>query len=288
MENTAIFSTTTFEEHPYQASVSSNPHDISILAKFDQQTYNQQLFHRILSIGLSDLPDFLTYQCKQVSRPIVWLNNLEKLIMLNMDFFNTPKLHHRHTKLISQIDLKRTQLEKAQRKKKSSLVIGYNSVKEYSFSEVKEQAQTYTTTAEKILFLNDQIFDYQQNPPEYINTKSLPFDKLCQIEIERLERKEVLAARIESQKQQTPANVKKIPFNGELKVLCDIYYQMMRKKTRDKEPILTQSIAQITDHICNAFCYADGSSISASTVRTYLSPSKPENRPKTDSEFDID
>jgi hypothetical protein len=78
-----------------------------------------------------------------------------------------------------------------------------------------------------------------------------------------------------------------LPFNGELKVLCDVYFKMMQKKVNGK-PMLPSTIAQVADHICNNYCYPDGSLLSNPTVRTYLSSSRPESRPKSDAEINLD
>ena len=289
MESYDNFTTIIFDEHPYQKEPSSDKLVVTISGSYEPRKYAEAIFSTILTIGLSDLPSFLDAQCKAVKKPIKWLNQLERLIMDNIDAFDNSKLRHRHTKLISQIDLKRSDLEKlSSRSRPSTRVIGYNADKEYSFFTVKDQLNTYETSDEKIAYLSDQIFDYHQSPPEYINTKSVPFDQLCQMEIDRLEKHETLRNKNNARKKDSTVPFVKLPFMGELKVFCDIFYRMMRKKNKDKDPMLPYSITQITDHICNVYCYADGSSISPSTVRTYLSSSKPENRPKNDIEFDID
>ncbi|KAF0128229.1 MAG: Uncharacterized protein FD155_3367 [Bacteroidetes bacterium] len=285
-----VVATIPFKEHPYTTNADEGEHLITIKSPFTSQKYSEKLFQKLLTIGLSEIAPFLDFQCTNISEPIIWLNNLEKLIKVNISAFNTNDHKHRHTKLISQIDIKRHSLqEKISRQghKPKKKVNGYTADKEYSFSQVKDFSSKYETCDEKIAFIQDQIFDYRLNPPEYINQKELPFDKQCELEIERLEKQEVMQQKIQSHKTKT-MSITKLPFNGDLKTLCDVFYQMMRKKTNDREPILPWSIAQAVEFICNAFCYADGSSINPSTVRTYLSSSKPENRPKNDSEFDID
>jgi hypothetical protein len=79
----------------------------------------------------------------------------------------------------------------------------------------------------------------------------------------------------------------RIPYNGNLKTLCDFFYKLMKKKATNGKPIFPWTIAQATDHICNSFCEPYGSTINSATVRTYLSSSKPESRPKSENEMEI-
>lgn len=281
---------TNFKEQTNRSIENANELDIVIEAPFSTEDYCQAIFQKVLSIGLSESAAFLDHHCSLVKNPVLWINTLEKLLKENADQFKTKTLSHRQIKFIAQISLKRHELKEAPSKpeKKHKKLNGYNTDKEYSFSSVKESLTTYDSSDEKISFLQNQIFDYHQNPPEYINTLSVPFDKLCQMEIDRLEKNEIMRSKRNSHKSDAPPQIKKLPFNGELKVLCDVFYRMMRKKTKGGKPMLPWNIAQASEFICNNICESDGSSLSLFTVRTYLSPSKPENRPKTHTEFDID
>lgn len=285
-----VVATIPFKEHPYTTNADEGENLITITSPFTSQKYCDELFKKLLTIGLSEFAPFLDYQCTNISEPILWLNNLEKLIKVNISAFNTNHLQHRHTKLISQIDIKRHSLQEKnsqQGHKPKKKVNGFTADKEYSFCYVKDQSVKYETSDEKIAFLQDQIFDYRLNPPEYINQKELHFDKQCELEIERLEKQEVIQQKIKSHKTKT-MSINKLPFNGDLKILCDIFFKMINKKSRNGQRTFPWTIAQTTDHICSSYCEADGTALSASTVRTYLSASKPENRPKSEKEFDID
>jgi hypothetical protein len=285
-----VVATIPFKEHPYTTNADEAEHLITITLPFTTQKYCDELFKKLLTIGLSEFAPFLDYQCTNISEPILWLNNLEKLIKVNISAFNTNHLQHRHTKLILQIGIKRHSIQEInsqQGHKPKKKVNGFTADKEYSFGHVKDQSVKYETSDEKIAYLQDQIFDYQLNPPEYINQKELPFDRQCGLEIERLEKQEVMQQKIKSNKTKA-MSINKLPFNGELKTLCDVFFKMMRNKTKVGVPMLPWTIAQAAEMICNNFCEPDGSPLSLSTVKTYLSPSRPESRPKADTEFDID
>lgn len=285
-----VVTTIPFLEHPFTTNADEGEHLIFVKSPFSLQKYSENLFHKLLTIGLSEISPFLDFHCSNLSEPILWLNNLEKLIKVNISAFNTNDHKHRHTKLISQIDIKRHSLQEKnspQTHKPKKKVNGYTADKEYSFSLVKDLTVKCETSNEKIAFLQDQIFDYRLNPPEFINQKELPFDKQCELEIERLEKQEVMKQKIQSHKSKT-MTINKLPFNGDLKILCDVYYKMMRKKTKGGVPMLTWTITQAAEHICNNYCEPDGSALSLSTVKTYLSPSRPESRPKSDAELILD
>lgn len=281
--------TVTFDEHPSQPRDTRNELAIVIQGRFSDEKYAQAIFQKILQIGLSEVPKFLQYHCDRVKMPATWLNNLEKLIKENIDQFNNARLKHRHTKLISQIDIKRHSLEEANLYGRArSHVNGYNEFTEFCFIEVKNHIQTFDTLEEKIIYLKDEIYDYRQSPPLFVKTSLPAFDQLCEIEIERLKKQEALKEKLNKKKASTSNATTRLPFNGELKVLCDVYFKMMNTKTKDGYPMLPWTITQATEHICNSYCLPDGTSLSQATVRTYLSPSKAESRPKKHKEINID
>ena len=279
-----------FFEHPFSEPTLTTPDEFAIIISgpFSVEQYCQNLFQKIFTIGLSEIAAFLDYHCSQVKTPSRWLNSLEKLIKLNVDLFDTRQLNHRHTKLISQIDIKRhsLQLSSTHVRKHRKKLNGYSEEKESSFTDVREQLKTYNTLEEKIALLQDHIIDYRQNPPDFICRKEKPFDKQCKLEIQRLEKQEALQQKARTRKNMIGQGTR-LPYNGNLKTLCDFFYKLMKKKAPNGKPILPWTITQATDHICNTFCEPDGSSLSPATVRTYLSPSKPESRPKSQNEMEI-
>lgn len=278
-----------FQEHPFQKPPSSNPLAIVLQGNYSHEKYAKAVFQMLTTIGLSELPLFLTYHCERVRKPAIWLNNLEKLIKVNAHLFNNHEEQHRRVKLISQIDITRHSLNGIHvRHTVNEHINGYNAQKQFSFITVKNHIETLDSPEEKIIYLENQIFDYQQSPPEFIKTTLPAFDKQCEIEIERIKRYVKRTTKKSAETAKSEATMRKLPFNGPLKVLCDIYYKMMTKKVKGGKPILLWSIAQATEHICNNYCEPDGTPLSPSTVRTYLSSSKPENRPKGETEFILD
>jgi hypothetical protein len=56
----------------------------------------------------------------------------------------------------------------------------------FSFKEVKEELDRITIFEEKIVFLTNQKYDYQQSVIDFVNKSLPPFDEQCTNEIERL------------------------------------------------------------------------------------------------------
>ncbi|MDZ4203232.1 MAG: hypothetical protein U1C46_00305 [Bacteroidales bacterium] len=280
-----------FDEHPFTDTScgSIDAMDVTLHSSFTTQEYCNALFHKIFTIGLSEISGFLDYQCAQLKNPSRWLNALEKLIKENLELFLTRHHQHRHTKLISQIDIKRHSLQavKPLLRKQHKKVNAFTDEKEYCFTTVREQSAQFETLEEKIAFLHGQIFDYRQHSPDFISLKEQPFDRLCELEIERLEKNEMLLQKATARKNADKKG-KKLPYNGELKFLCDVFFKLMHKPTRNSKTILPWTITETTEYICSTLCEPDGSSINPVTVRTYLSASKPDSRPKTHTEINFD
>lgn len=284
------FSHVQFIEHPYCDPDTSPNSEFEIIldSPYSDESYSQALFQYINTVGLSEVALFLHYQCSQVGQPLKWLNSLEKLIKLNAGHFDTSELGYRHVKLTMEIGLMRHTLLSPpdQAIKKNKKLNAYSDEKEYSFPDVKTHLKNLKYTEEKIAYLRDQIFNYRQNPPDYIPAKTPTFDLQCEIEIERLEIQQEYQEKI-NQKKNAEKKGAKLPFNGELKVLCDVFYQLMREPVPGGTTILPWKDKEAIAYICNSFCHPDGSSINPATVRTYLSPSKGDSRPKSKNEFRI-
>lgn len=276
----------TFSEHPFikPSQEKASEFDISIEAPFSNEKYSLAIFEKIFTVGLSEIAPLLDHHCSLVKNPTKWLNSLEKLIKENIDLFDTRKLLHRHTKLISQIDIKRIQskLSNARQKKLN----GFSDEKEYCFANVQQQIQQFEFLEEKIAYLHGQILDYRQNPPDFVSTREQHFDAQCELEIERIEKQDALLQKASTRKNAIKKG-KMMPVEGELKILCDAFFKMMHMPTKSGKPFLAWTITEATDFICSNFCASDGTPFNPVTVRTYLSASKPDSRPKRDSEFSL-
>jgi DNA-binding transcriptional MerR regulator len=285
-----------FEEHPFSRSRnrSSSDHVILLTAGFTMADYCQALFKKILNIGLSDLPAFLEYQCKQVKEPEKWLNTLEKLVKDNARSFNNEDLRHRRSKLISEFGFQRKDIKSILVKKRTEdmkeTVSGFSVGKEYNFTEVHAFSDSLKTFEERITYLHGQIYDYLQDQNKFINPVPKPFDALCLSEIERLSKieeirhKEALKRNLENGNSQP---VVKMRITGKLNYFIDIFYRLMREVIVEGKPYLLATDKQVAEHISNNYLDRNGKDISVKYVLTILEKNRPEKRPKRDKRFDL-
>ena len=285
-----------FEEHPFSRSRnrSSSNHVILLTVGFTMADYCQAVFNKILSIGLSDLPSFLEYQCKQVKDPEKWLNTLEKLVKDNACSFNNEDLHHRRSKLISEFGFQRKDIKNILVKKRSedlkAAVSGFSVGKEYNFPEVHVYSDSLKTFEERITYLHGQIYDYQQDQNKFINPVPKPFDALCLSEIERLSKieeirhKEALKRNLENGHAQP---VIKMKINGKVNYFIDIFYRLMREVIVDGKPYLLATDKQVAEYFSNHYLDRNGKDISVKYILTILEKNRPEKRPKRDKGFNL-
>jgi hypothetical protein len=286
-----------FEEHPFSRSRnrSSSDHVILLTAGFTMADYCQALFKKMLSIGLSDLPDFLEYQCKIVKEPEKWLNTLEKLIKDNSELFDEKGFHFRLSKLINQFGFKRQDIRALLINKRSddmhSMVSAFSEGKEYNFIKVKEFCKTLDTFEEKITYLHDQIFDYNQDQNKYVIPNQDAFDALCQSQIQRLTTIEEVRHKAALRRNLENGNTQpviKMKINGKVNYFIDIFYRLMREVIVDGKPYLLATDKQVAEYFSNHYLDRNGKDISVKYILTILEKNRPEKRPKRDKGFNLD
>lgn len=275
---------------PGESGITS--YDIVIEDEFSSEAYCRQLFSRILSIDLSKTEEFLEYQCQINKNPIEWLNTFEKLMKNNCIVAVKEDLKYRYLKYMMEIILIRKEFPHIKNKMlnmtKQEDLNGFTGNKIYSFCSVLEHTKYIHFTEEKILYLQRHIKDYKQNPPEFESNRKPKFDQQCELEITNLISTDELLQKVQMKKDRKNGISSKLPINVELKTLCDIFYKLMKKKGNNKQAIFPWTIKETTDLICNSFVDMNGNSLNPSSVRTYLSPSKYESRPKGYKEIDFD
>lgn len=281
-----------FKEHNILDIASSEPHEFDVIAylpeqpsnfilsgKFSLQQYCQCLLRKLFSLNKSKIKPFIQYQCEQLQDPFVWLNKFEKLIDLNRELFTTKEQNIKVEKALMVIELLRQEIECNK----------FNKAARFDFDRVKGKLKQYSSPEEQLSFLYEAQAEYLQNKPKLVDPSEIPFDQKCSIEIEKIERLELLKKRTA---QRTAIlngkNAKeKIPIRGHLNILVDAFYQMLHEKKANGLPYIDATASEITDFIVNNFVDKDGHPISESTVRTMLSPNKPEKRPKNDNKINL-
>lgn len=279
------------------AALAKNPlFDIIVEDKITIQNYCNALIAKILELKQSQFPAFIDYQFNQVKNPEIWICKLEKLLANNEAFFSSKTAMSRYNKLYFLIEKKRTELQSSRVKepvtKTPKKFINAESEDRYfSFYEIKKQLEKINDDNQKILLLTKEMFEYQQANIEFINQKTPFYDAQCTKEIENIYVLQKIQATIEQAKNHNAGiqlPFKKMQINCNLNQFIDIHYQFLRELFVDGKSILDGSVNDMVAIIVNSYLDKDGKDISPETVKTILTPSRTEKRPKPHKRIDID
>lgn len=279
-----------------QAQAKNPVFDIIVEDKITIQSYCNALIAKILELKQSQFPAFIDYQFNLVKNPEVWICKLEKLLANNEAFFSSKTAMSRYNKLYFLIEKKRTELQSSRVKepvtKTPKKFINAESEDRYfSFYEIKKQLEKINDDNQKILLLTKEMFEYQQANIEFINQKTPFYDAQCTKEIENIYVLQKIQATIEQAKNHNAGiqlPFKKMQINCNLNQFIDIHYQFLRELFVDGKSILDGSVNDMVAIIVNSYLDKDGKDISPETVKTILTPSRTEKRPKPHKRIDID
>lgn len=263
------------------------PSDFVINSRFSVLDYCRRLILKITELQQIEMMSFLEYQCRQIKDPIGWLNHLEKLLQVNTTYFIAEGYLDKISCALIYIEEIKNRFKQL---KSHHGPFEHGIYYKNPFHDIKDELSTLNTYEDKITLLIKRKTEYLQNEPPFIIKHHKPLDKLIDLEIEKLQQLRNLQA--ESLDKSSGYTIqtkkdKKIQFNAQLNVLVDIFYQMKNNFTANGIPYLNASIQEITEIITANFLDKDGNEISPSTVRTILSPNRPEKRPKLDKRLSI-
>ena len=202
----------------------------------------------------------------------------------------------RFNKLYNIIEKKRTELQASSVKEikqptPKRLINADAEDRYFSFFEIKQHVEKMESFNDKILYLNEEIFEYRQADIISINNKLQPYDQQCVQLIEKLQTLRKMRSEIEKEKElekKKKQTIKKLKFNGNLNQLVDIFYQLSRELFVDGKSFIDASNGEIVNMIVNNFIDKDNNEISPQTVETILKPSRGDKRPKTHKRIDLD
>ena len=281
-----------FVEHPVIDVAQSEAHEFDVVAygeeqstsfvnkgKFNNEQYCKCLLHKLFTIPKSKTKPFIQYQCDNIANPIVWLNKLEKLFDLNSEFFTTKEQAKVVVKVLTVIEVMRDVIEQKEQVPDSK----------FNFVKLKSEVKQYACYEEKLSCLMEARTQYLQNKPKIIDVNEIPFDEKITIEINKIERLEQLTKH--PSRHITDLKDKridrKIIIRGHINILVDAFYQMLHEKKANGSPYLSANATEITNFIVSNFLDKDEQPLSESTIRTILSPNKPEKRPKNDNKINL-
>lgn len=289
-----------FKEHPIVNYIIIEPRNFDISAKgtpippnfitdgsaFSMLDYCVQLLRKLINLIPAEIEDFLDYQCSQLKNAISWLNCLEKLLQVNNTIFINTKNISKLSYLLNAIECKRNNVLQLNYTHSFNLAEPFM-IYHKPFHALKREIDTLPSFEDKIALLINRKAEYLQNEPRFIHKHPKPLDVLIDLEIKKLYQIERLKKQKqdnfnEPQPEKSKYNPKKLSFNGPLNILVDAFYQMKNKESVTGVPYINATIQEITDWIVANFLDKDGKEISPATVRTILSPGRPEKRPKQD------
>jgi len=274
---------------------SKNPlFDIIVEEKITIQNYCEALISKILELRQSQFPAFIDYQFNQVKNPEIWLNKFEKLLANNSEQFESIRNNSKFIKLYTLIEKKRTELQSTRvidtKPKATKRQINADTDDRYfSFFEAKSYINSLDNFNDKIIYLMDEIFEYNQADIVSLNNKLQPYDKQCTQLIEQLQimRKVKNDFEKENQEKQATENSSNIPFqkiklNGPTNIITNAFKQMMVDVKPNGKPYIQGKIKDISQIICLIFEDEKGEPLSQATVQTYLSPNRTDKDPNND------
>lgn len=297
------FQTVQFLEHPITDMSQYEPHVFDVSTKgfdfppsftskgdFLMEIYCQLLTRKIQNISKNDISDLIDYQCSLLKSPLVWLDQLETLLELNFSIFENNCHKSRIHKLYIIIQFKRQELKSKLKSLKNKISemdeVASTEMVKFDFRTVKYDLNNLTSYEEKKAYLIELEADYLQSEPYMSWNNNKPFNKLIEIEMDKLEKLENIKKSFHV-KDKVINNSNKIRINGNLNVFVDIFYQMLFEVKTDNLPFLDYSPSVIAEFIINNFVDKDGREISISTVRTILSPGKIDKRPSYDKRIKV-
>ena len=277
------------------AALSKNPlFDIIVEDKITIQNYCNALITKILELKQSQFPAFIDYQFNQVKNPEIWICKLEKLLANNEAFFSSKTAMSRYNKLYILIEKKRTDLQSARvietKPKATKRQINADTDDKYfSFFEAKSHINSLHNFNDKIVYLMDEIFEYNQADIVSLNNKLQPYDKQCnqlieQLQIMRKVKNDFEKEKLENTNIETSSNspFQKIKLNGPTNIITNAFKQMMVDVKPSGKPYIQGKIKDISQFICDVFVDEKGEPLSQATIQTYLSPNRSDKDPNND------
>ncbi len=268
--------------------------DIIIEGDITLENYCKELLSKILELPQSQFSAFINYQTNQVNDVLKWLNKLEKLIALNGELFESVKNKCRFTKMYTLIEKKRFEVQYASVKKPiiktpRRLINADTEDRYFSFHEVKQHIETLENFNDKIIYLSEEIFDYEEADIISINKNLGEFNLQCVKLKVRLQTTRKLLLDIEKEQLQNQTKMAleikptfKIRLNGPINILTDAYKQMMQEVKPNGKPYIQHKIKEIAKFICDHYLDEKGNELSILTIQTYLSPTRTDKNPNND------
>ncbi|WP_394759903.1 hypothetical protein [Flavobacterium sp.] len=270
--------------------------DIIIETEITLQNYCEALVHKVFSLHQSQFPDFINYQCNNVDNALVWINKFEKLISNNEKVFTKKCAITGVSKLINLFEKKRSEMQSSRiveikYETPKRLINAESEDRIFSFYEAKKHIETLEDFDDKIFYLTEELLEYEEADIVSTHRTLKDYNVQCERLINKLERLKSLKDNRIKSKENVVSNqmpFKKMQINCNLNQFIDIHYQFSRELFVDGKSMIDGSVNDLVAIIVNSYVDKDGKEISPETVKTILTPSRTEKRPKHHKRIDID
>ncbi len=278
----SFIKTSSFKEHLVKRSDSPDLHRFDIVAlpgeaadfrskaKFSMSQYCNTLLQKLFDLEKFLVKAFVKYHCTQVNEPLIWLNSLEELIILNLDFELSEKQHVNAQEALKIIVELQEQFSRSQHRPYS-----------------RQNLNAFKTIEEKVAYLL-KLKDSQKTLEIDLSNELSFNDK---IERELVFLKSILAIALKNKNDfnkntgNVPAKQYQFKLNINTNRFVNVFYEMMYEKEIDGKPFLEAKASELAEFITYNFIDKNGKTIPVNTVKTILKPSRIEKRPKGFSDF---
>nr|WP_297309974.1 hypothetical protein [uncultured Flavobacterium sp.] len=273
-------------------NVKSEEFDIIEVLPLSNDGYCQALIDKIFEISHSEIADFIKHQLLYVKYKLYWINKFEKLVSVNEFLFKKGRNKSRLMKIYTTTETIRNSLNKTNTLKSDDKLaprfINADSEERYfSFTKTSKDVDLIEDYCEKILFLTNEKYEYEQANIHFINPKLNDYAYQCEKKISQLQNTRLIKEELkDSQIEKSSFN--KLQFNGNVNQLVDIFYQLSRELFVNGKNYLDGNVNDIAKMIAYSFVDKDGNKLSIETVKTILTPSREEKRPNNAKRIDLD
>jgi hypothetical protein len=273
-------------------NVKSEEFDIIEVQPLTNEGYCQALIDKVFKISHSEIADFIKHQLLYVKDKLYWINKFEKLVSVNESLFKKERNKTKLMKIITTIETVRNSLNKSttiryEDRPTPGYINAESELRYFSFTKTSEKVDLIENYCEKIMFLTDEKYEYEQANIHFINPKLKDYADQCEKKINQLQHKRILQEELKDI-QIEKSNFNKLQFNGNVNQLVDLFYQLSRELFVNGKPYLDGNVNDIAKMIAYSFIDKDGNNLSIDTIKTILTPSREEKRPNNAKRIDVD
>ncbi len=270
--------------------------DIIIEEEINIKNYCAALINKICILKNTKYSGFIDYQTTLVADPLSWIENLEELISNNEKFLESNYAKIKIQSFYNLLEKKRIEIEyttikKTKNKISDKYINAKSDDKIFCYKTTKIKVEKIEKFNDKISFLNNEIFDYEEADIILNNPKLCDYKLQCEklkIRIETI-RKQNLENELENLNKlnlnQKPKF--KIRLFGPINIITDAYKQMMFIAKPNGVPYIQHKIKEVAQFICDNHLDEQGNELSYQTILTYLSPTRIDKNPNNNWKVNI-